>query len=30
MENKIHIALGCDHAGYAYKEAVLNYLAAKG
>jgi ribose 5-phosphate isomerase B len=30
MQNKIHIALGCDHAGYAYKEAVLNYLAAKG
>jgi hypothetical protein len=26
MQNKIHIALGCDHAGYAYKEAVLNYI----
>jgi ribose 5-phosphate isomerase B len=30
MTNKIHIALGCDHAGFAYKEAVLSYLAAKG
>jgi ribose 5-phosphate isomerase B len=30
MSNKIHIALGCDHAGFAYKEAVLNYLSAKG
>lgn len=30
MQNKIHISLGCDHAGFAYKEAVLDYLSAKG
>ena len=30
MSKKIHIALGCDHAGFAYKEAVINYLTEKG
>jgi ribose 5-phosphate isomerase B len=30
MQNKIHISIGCDHAGFPYKEAVVNYLNSKG
>ena len=29
MQPKI-IAIGCDHAGFPYKEAVINYLKAQG
>jgi ribose 5-phosphate isomerase B len=28
-ENK-NIAIGCDHAGFPYKEAIINYLYARG
>ncbi len=30
MSEKIKIALGADHAGFALKEGVRNYLASKG
>lgn len=30
MSKKIYISIGCDHAGYPYKEAIINYLKEKG
>jgi ribose 5-phosphate isomerase B len=30
MNTDKKIALGCDHAGFPYKEAITNYLTAKG
>jgi len=30
MSEKIKIALGADHAGFALKEGVRDYLASKG
>lgn len=31
MSRKIHsIAIGCDHAGYIYKEKIAEYLSAQG
>ena len=29
MQNKT-IAIGCDHAGFPYKEGIINYLASNG
>lgn len=30
MSSTIKIALGCDHAGFSYKTAVMNFLISKG
>ncbi|MEI2672616.1 MAG: RpiB/LacA/LacB family sugar-phosphate isomerase [Chitinophagaceae bacterium] len=29
MQNKT-IAIGCDHAGFPYKEGIINYLTSNG
>jgi ribose 5-phosphate isomerase B len=30
MSKKIYISIGCDHAGFSYKDIIINYLIEKG